>query len=111
MFIIGLMLTLFSLTVAINLFQALEKVRNHPYLYRLANGLTESQVETYAIIAVIAACIGICLMIFGWLKRRNKAKLTAIENRAKPTYCPNCKVNISTEGEQCPICGTKLERR
>lgn len=97
--------------VAINLFQALDKVRNYPYLYQLTNGLTESQVETYAIIAVIATCIGICLMIFGWMKRRNMAKLTTIENRAKPTYCPNCRVNISTEGDQCPICGTKLERR
>ncbi len=111
MFIIGLSLTLFSIPAAIALFNILGKLRDHPYSYRLVNGLTEGNIETFAVIAVITACVGIILMIFGWMKRKNKAALTAIENQAKPDFCPKCKVNISAKGDHCPICGSKLEER
>lgn len=104
MFIIGLALTCFSAPIAISMF-------SNPGAYYYAYGLSESDIAPIAIISSIAAMIGICLMIFGLISRKNKAALIAVENHSKMTFCPKCNVNVVSSNGLCPICGGKLEKR
>ncbi len=111
MFIIGLSLTCFSVPFAIYMLDILNKTNSNPYKYQLANGITESTVENLVVLSIVMACVGVCLMIFGWVNRRNKAALNSIENHSKSNYCPNCNLNISGSSNKCPICGNKLNVR
>ena len=70
MFLIGSCLVCFSLPVAIYMFSMLHKVTSNPYTYRFTNGFTEESVATIAILAVIAAAVGLSLMFFGYIRRK-----------------------------------------
>lgn len=111
MFLIGLCLMSFSVPVAIAMFSTLNKVTSSPYTYRFTNGFTEESVTTIAIIAVIAAIVGLLLMFVGYAKRKNHAKLTAIENHTKENVCPRCRVNVASADGKCPICGNYVKGR
>ena len=89
--------------------KTLDLIDKHPYTYRLANGLTEETVEVLAVLFPILAIVGIVLMVFGWVKRRNKASLDSIVNVEKQNYCENCKINVSEQHSSCPICGKTLK--
>ncbi len=109
MFIIGLCLTAFTLPMAISMMRNLYLVSEHPYTYRLSYGLSEEDVATMAILFFVLAIIGIALMIFGWIKKRNKAALDSIVNAGKQNYCSNCNINVSEQDTNCPVCGKLLK--
>lgn len=111
MFIIGLLITCFSAPVAISMLSALDKMSSVSRLRWLGIGLSKSDVEMVSIIAVVAAAIGICLMVFGIISRRNKAALRALENHSEKTFCPVCRVDTVSSNGVCPICSSKLEKR
>lgn len=111
MFLIGSCLVGFFLPVAIYMFSMLHKVTSNPYTYRFTNGFTEESVAAIAIIAVMATVIGLCLMFIGYIKRKNSATLSTIENYEKADVCPRCRVNIASEDGKCPICGERVKER
>lgn len=106
MFIIGLSLIGFSVPFGTYMFYILSLLNSGKY--RLTGGATKEQFETYAILCVLCAIVGVILTIFGWIKRKNKAALSAIENSAKVSRCRKCGINVS--GEKCPSCGAKLNK-
>ena len=108
MFIVGLCLTAFTLPMAINMMRNLYLVSEHPYAYRLSNGLSEEDVAIITVILFVLAIIGIVLMFFGWMKRRNQATLDSIVNCEKQNYCSHCNINISEQDTHCPVCGQSL---
>lgn len=111
MFIIGLFLTAFSLPMAIVMMRNLYLVISHPNTYRLADGLSEEIVIIIAILCFVLAIIGIVLMVFGWLKRKNQATLDSIANAKKQNYCSHCNINVSEQNVNCPICGKSLKNK
>ncbi len=111
MFIIGLCITVFALPLAVSMFRNLYLVSKYPSEYFLINGLSESDVAVMAIVFTVLTAVGIVLMLFGWIKRRNKAALDSIINAEKQNYCTNCNVNITAESTNCPICGKSLNNK
>ena len=111
MFIIGLCLTVFTLPMAIIMMRNLSLISEHPYTYRLSNGLSEEDVAIMAILFVVLAIIGIVLMIFGWMKRRNKATLDSIVHAENQNYCSHCNINVSEQEIKCPVCGKPLKMK
>lgn len=111
MFIIGLCIAIFSLPLAISMIRILYLISEHPYTYRLANGMSEEAVAFMAILFAALAAIGIVLMIFGWLKRRNKATLDSIVNAGSQNYCSTCNINVSDQCTNCPVCGKALQSK
>lgn len=109
MFLLGLLLTCFSVPIGINMIYSLYLVSENPYSYRFTNGFSEESVAFIAVLAFSAAIIGICLMVFGIIKRRNKAALDSIKNYKKADFCKKCNLNVSSSNGHCPICGDKLE--
>ena len=97
--------------VAIYMFSMLHKLTSNPYTYRFTNGFTVESVATIAIIEVVVAVVGLCLMFIGYVKRKNSAVLSAIENYAKEDVCPRCRVNIASKDGKCPICGERVKER
>ncbi len=111
MFIIGLCLTVFTLPMAISMMRNLYLVSEHPYTYHLSNGLSEDSVAIMAILFFTLAIIGIILMFFGWMKRRNKATLDSIVNAENQNYCSHCNINVSDQDINCPVCGKSLKNK
>lgn len=56
--------------------------------------------------------LGIMLIIFSVIKRKNQAKLSQItgkvDNVALANICCNCGLNITSGLNECPRCHTKL---
>lgn len=96
MFLTGLSMLCFSLPVAV---------------YCYVFGSTDDTTGIIFAMASFVAMISVVMMIFGWMKRRNHSALDSIENSVKADFCPKCKVNVSTDNINCPICGNKLEKR
>ena len=111
MFIIGLCLTTFGLPMAISMMRNLYLISKYPYTYRPSNGLSEEDIAIMAIFLSILAAIGIMLMIFGWIKRRNKSTLDSIVNAENQNYCSHCHINVSKQNTNCPICGKSLKNK
>ncbi len=108
MFIIGLCLVAFALPLAISMMRNLYLVSEHPDAYYFSNGLSEKDVAIMAVLFSIVAIIGIVLMIFGWIKRRNESALASIVNAQNHNYCSRCNINVSKQSINCPICGKSL---
>ena len=108
MFIIGLALTIVFLPLAL---KNLYLMSEHPYAYFLVDGLTEESFTAMTILFVILAMTGIVLAIFGWVKRRNKAALDSLLNSEKQNYCEHCKINVSEQYTNCPVCGNLLKNK
>ncbi len=111
MFFAGLCLFCLSLPISISMIKSLDLINKHPYTYRLANGLTKETVEVLAFLFPILAIVSIVLMVFGWIKRRNKASLDSIVNGEKQNYCESCKINVSEQHSACPVCGKSLKNK
>lgn len=108
MFIIGLLLTAFSTPIAIGFIKACYLLSEHPYQYRLANGMSEGNLAALTILFTVAALAGLVLMLFGWAKRRNKATMDSITNTDNQNYCSTCNINVANTCTKCPICGKPL---
>ena len=111
MFLIGLFLVSFSLPFAIIMFSNYNKVASNSG-YRFINGFSEESVMAIVVISLIVVAIGIILMIYGWLKRKDEARQKTIQNKSqqnKSNFCRMCKVNVSTSTGKCPICGNDLK--
>ena len=80
---------------------------NTPYV-RLNGGLTEDNIGAVAIVGVLLAVVGIVLIIFGKMKRKNKEISDSIENSGKLNYCGHCRTNVNSTGGRCPICNQKI---
>lgn len=74
-------------------------------------GSNDDSTGVVFLIFCIAAVVGIMLMVFGRLKQRNSAALKSIENNNVSDFCPKCNVNVSSQTNQCPVCGTELRKR
>lgn len=107
MFIIGLIMTIWGGIISIKGIKTLMLLESNN-AYRLAGGITEEQLAMSSIIWFIVAVIGIVLIIFSVIKRRNKAALDSLENSAQNTYCSDCRLNVTSKEGKCPICGKQL---
>ena len=96
MFIAGLSIFSFSAVIAA-----------YCYLF----GSNDDSTGAVFLIFCVAAAVGLLLMLFGRMKQKNNATLKSIENNNVSDFCPNCKVNVSSQTNQCPICGTELRKR
>ena len=111
MFIIGIVLICFFLPLTISMIRSAYLISEYPNTYHLINSLTE---ETFIVITVlffILVLIGIFLVVFGWLKKRNKDALNSIVNSENQNFCNNCKINVSDKYLNCPICGKALKKK
>ena len=107
MIVAGLCIVAFSLAIVVVMFRNLYLLENNFY-YRMSNGLSEEGVAIIAIVFSLLTILGLVLMFFGWLKRRNKVVLDSIMNSTTEKFCRQCNVNVSKDSEYCPICGRKL---
>ncbi len=64
-----------------------------------------------AVIAVLAiiAIIGFILILVGNHLEQQNRMINSINNANNPCHCNNCKTNLSSEVEICPICKNKLK--
>lgn len=111
MFLIGLCIASFALPFAVSMFRNLYLLSEYPSMYVTVNGFTENDIATMAVIFAVMAVIGIVLMIFGLIKRRNKAALDSIINDGKQNYCSNCNINVAADAVKCPVCGKSLNNK
>lgn len=107
MFLAGLAMALIGFPLGIKWLLLLKKLDENPFL-SLSNGMSEEQLAAMTIVALICGVIGIVLMVFGFMKRRNTSAMNNIINTGKKTYCLHCGVNVSSEDGICPICKNKL---
>lgn len=107
MFLIGLFMACFGIPISVWAFRILYILDNNIYA-RLSGGLTEENIATIAFIGVLLAVIGIILMIFGKMKRKNKEISDSIINSRKLDYCKNCRTNVESKEGICPICNQKI---
>lgn len=107
MFLIGLCMTCFGVPASIWAFKILYVLDNNSHAY-LKGDLTEDDIAMIAIVGAFIAIAGICLMIFGKLKQKNKEISDSITNSTSLTYCTHCHINVNTKDGICPICNQKI---
>lgn len=107
MFIAGLAMTLIGLPLGIKWLLLIKELDENPF-YSLSNGMSEDGLAAMTIIAFICGIVGIVLMVFGIMKRRNAAAMNSIIYTGRKNYCPHCRVNVSSNDGVCPICKNKI---
>ncbi len=90
-------------------FSTLKELSQYPSWYLSLNDINESTYVFLAVMGVVLLAAGACMVIFSWLKRRNKSLLDSIENTSQPCYCRHCDINVSPTHDCCPICGKNLK--
>lgn len=83
-------------------------ILDHNSRARLSGSLTEENIFIIAIIGLLLAVIGILLVIFAKVKRKNKEFYDSIENSTKQNYCTHCHTNVNAKNGICPICNRKI---
>ncbi len=111
MFITGLCLSCFSIPPLIYFLRVVYLISEYPYSYRLASGFDEETLLAIITILALLAAAGIVIMIFGWMKQRNKRAMDSIENSSKQNYCDNCNLYVASKNSVCPICGKTLQSK
>ena len=109
MFLIGLFIIAFALPLAITTLRNLYMVISHPLTYSFAAGMTATDVTMLAALYLALVGVGIVLMVFGWMRRKNKVALDSIKNCTKQNYCNHCNINVSDQSTICPVCGKILK--
>lgn len=107
MFLVGLFMTCFGIPVTIWAARILYILENHSNA-RLTGGLTEENIIAVAVIGLLMTVVGIFLMIFGKMKRKNQAISDSISNSGKLQYCTHCQTNVNPAEGKCPICNQKM---
>ncbi len=107
LFLIGLFMTCSGVPISIWAIRILYVLNTNSYA-RLRGGLTEDDILAIAMIGVLLAVIGIALMIFGKMKRKNTEISDSIINSGSLNYCPRCNANVNSRDGKCPICNQKI---
>jgi hypothetical protein len=74
-------------------------------------GYDEGVLSILLVIGAVLIAIGVFLSVLGKLKIKNDELMDSVTNGEKPKqgFCPNCKINISSELTYCPICKRKIK--
>lgn len=68
----------------------------------------EKTIIAVAIISFIILLVGIIMVIFSFVKKKNEDKLNSLKNLGNNNKCPNCGLNVTAGINECPRCHQKL---
>ena len=84
------------------------------YTYSSPYTSHETTMLTLLFICMVMLMLGIAVIIFTVLKKRNEDQLNKVNNYGNngtiKNVCPNCGLNLSDNATICPKCGTKVKK-
>mgnify|MGYP003107718843 FL=1 len=89
-------------------------LQNYYYTYSSPYTSHETTMLTLLFICMVMLMLGIAVIIFTVLKKRNEDQLNKVNNYGNngtiKNVCPNCGLNLSDNATICPKCGTKVKK-
>lgn len=111
--IAGIVLLLIGLIGSKTVFSFMER----DYFYTYNSPFTGHEVFVLMILFsfVIMLLIGVLIIIFSIVKKKNSDMLRQLENMQQDGQilgiCPKCGLNVSKKTKICPKCGTEIEQK
>mgnify|MGYP002539719361 CR=1 FL=1 len=111
--VVGLILATFGIVGVIEMSNYISNDWFYTYTSPLTNH--EMTMIAFLVIFAIVAAVGIFVILFTVIKKRNSDTLRRLENMQEGGktlgVCPSCGLNVTVETKVCPRCGTTIHRK